>query len=65
MYTVLSEFRVGDYAVLKLNKDKPLKEYSKYLIDGLEFDIIPIYDASRCIAIKTKDSFLNKNVEFK
>lgn len=64
MYTIISEFKVKDYVVLKLNKDKPLKKYTKYLIDKTEYDIIPIYDADKCIAIKSQKSFINKEVEF-
>lgn len=64
MYTIISEFKVKDYVVLKLNKDKPLEKYTKYLIDKTEYDIIPIYDADKCIAIKSQKSFINKEVEF-
>lgn len=64
MCKVISEFKVKDYLVLKLDNDIPLKKYTKYLIYGIYFDIIPIYDASRCIAIKSNISFLNKKVEF-
>lgn len=64
MCTVVSEFKVKDYLVLKLDNDVPLKKYTKYLIDGICFDIVPIYDAPRCIAIKASSSFINKKVKF-
>lgn len=64
VHTVIYEFKVKDYLVLKLDKDKPLKKYTKYLIDNNEYEIIPIYDADRCIAIKSDKSFMNKKVEF-
>ncbi|WP_017416040.1 hypothetical protein [Clostridium tunisiense] len=64
MCKVISEFRVKNYAVLKLDEDKPLKKYSKYLIDGLEYEIVPVYDSPRCIAIESNDSFLNKEIKF-
>lgn len=64
MCVVISEFRINNYLVLKLNQDIPLKKYCKYSIDGLEFEIVPIYDASRCIAIESDKSFLNKEVKF-
>lgn len=64
MWTVISEFRIKNYVVLKLNQDKPLKKYSKYFIDGLEFEIVPVYDAPRCVAIESEKSFLNKEVKF-
>lgn len=64
MCTVISEFKVKDYSILKLDKDIPLKTYSKYLIDSNEYEIVPIYDADRCIAVKAYRSFLGKKVEF-
>jgi hypothetical protein len=64
MCKVISEFRVKNYAVLKLDEDRPLKKYSKYLIDGVEYEIVPVYDAPRCIAIESNDSFLNKEIKF-
>ena len=64
MCNVVSEFRVKNYLVLKLDKDKPLEKYSKYLIDGSEFEIVPVYDAPNCIAIESDKSFLNKEVKF-
>lgn len=64
MCIVISEFKIKNYLVLKLNQDKPLKKYSKYSIDGLEFEIVPVYDAPKCIAIESDNSFVNKEVKF-
>ena len=64
MFVVISEFRIKNYLVLKLNQDKPLEKYTKYFIDGLEFKIVPVYDAPRCIAIESDISLLNKEVKF-
>ena len=50
--------------VLKLDNDKPLKKYSKYLIGEKEYEIVPIYDADKCIAIEADGSFLGENVKF-
>ncbi|QAA34014.1 hypothetical protein [Clostridium manihotivorum] len=64
MCTVIAEFRINNYAVLRLDKDILFRKYSKYLIDGVEFHIVPIYDLTRCIAIESDKSFLNKEVKF-
>ena len=64
MCTVMSEFKIKNYMVLKLDKDKPLKKYSKYLIGQEKYEIVPIYDADRCIAIEANKSFLGQNVKF-
>lgn len=50
--------------VLRLDKDKPFKKYSKYLIGQEEYEIVPVYDADRCIAIEANKSFLGQNVKF-
>lgn len=63
MSTVIDEFHVREYAVLKLDtlsKDP----YRKYKIEGEEYDVIPMYDAPNCIAIKAQGTFLGKTVEF-
>lgn len=64
MCTVISEFKIKNYMVLKLDNDKPLKKYSKYLIGEKEYEIVPIYDADKCIAIEADGSFLGENVKF-
>lgn len=64
MYKVISEFSVGKYKVLRLDGPNPNKEYTKYLIDGKEYAIVPMYDAVDCIAIEASGSFKGKMVEF-
>lgn len=64
MRTVVSDFGVGKYRVLKLDGAKPTKAYSAYLIDGVVFNIVPLYDAVNCIAVESFDSFTGKTVEF-
>ena len=64
MRKILSDFSIGKYRVLKLDGVKPMKNYSAYRIDGVVFDVVPIYDAADCIAIKSSDSFSGKTVEF-
>ena len=64
MSKVISEFSVGKYKVLKLDGSKPNKEYTKYLIDGKEHAIVPMYDAVDCIAVESSGDFKGKTVEF-
>jgi hypothetical protein len=64
MRTVVSDFGVGKYRVLKLDGEKPMKPYNAYRIDGVVFPIVPLYDAMNCIAIESADSFTGKTVEF-
>lgn len=63
MSTVIDEFGVKEYTVLKLDS-LPKVPYRKYRIAGKEYDVIPMYDAQNCIAIKAKGTFLGKTVEF-
>lgn len=63
MSTVIDEFQVKEYTVLKLDSLSKAP-YRKYKIEGEEYDVIPMYDAPNCIAIKAKGSFLGKTVEF-
>lgn len=36
----------------------------KYRIDGIEYDIVPVYDFPGYIAIEAKGNFKGKKVEF-
>ena len=63
MSKVIEEFRVKEYMVLKLDSLSK-NPYSKYRIEGKEYNAIPMYDAPNCIAIKAKGTFLGKTVEF-
>lgn len=65
MRKVTSEMSIGDYKVLTLDGALPLKRYTKYVIEGKEYDIIPVYDLPNCIAIESEDHFEGKTVEFK
>ena len=64
MYKVVSEIRLNKYIILSF--DKPIIEsaYSKIVIEGREFKIVPMYDFPG-IAIESPDSFIGKKVEFK
>ena len=52
------------YRLLKLDGELPRCGYSKYIIDGNVYDIVPVYDAPNCIAVESTDSFKGKCVEF-
>jgi hypothetical protein len=63
MSKVIYNFQIGQYSVLKLD-EIPEKKYSKYRINGKEFEPVPIYDMPQCIAISSTEDFLGKIVEF-
>ncbi len=63
MGRVIENFRIGKYAVLKLD-EIPKTEYDKFRIEGKEFEPVPVYDMPQCIAIESNEQFLNKIVEF-
>lgn len=62
---VVDEFSVKQYKVLTLDQMDMPKNYRKYVIDGKQYDIVPVYDLPGCIAIVSDDSFIGKTVEFK
>ena len=65
MRKVISEMNIGNYKVLALDGELPLKRYRKYVIDGTAYDIVPVYDLPNCIAIESDDHFAGKTVEFR
>lgn len=64
MRKILSQWQVGKYTALELDGDIPMKNYSKYRIDGQEYKSIPVYDLPKHIAIEEKGDFVGKTVEF-
>lgn len=63
MHKVISELKVGKYMLLALDKTKP-NNYSKYKIDGTEYEPVTVYDAPFGIAIEASEGFVGKTVEF-
>lgn len=63
MSKVIDEFRVKQYAVLRLD-EMPQKTYRKYRIANIEFEPVPLYDMPQCIAIQSEADFTGKTVEF-
>lgn len=64
MNKVIKELQVDKYKLLQLDEFVPSKKYEKYVIDGKEHGIVPVYDLNNCIAIESSDNFLGKTVEF-
>ena len=64
MAKIMSDFSIGKYRVLMLDGEKPKTPYTKYLIDGEAYDIVPVYDATDCIAVESNVSLKGKSVEF-
>ena len=51
---VVNSWKIGEYTVLELEDDCPMYPYNKYWINGVIYDIIPLYDmGDKCIAVKT------------
>lgn len=62
---MIDEWQLQKYMVLTLNQDPPLIPYWKYRIDGVIYNVVPVYDLPRCIiAIEAEGSFIGKTVEF-
>ena len=64
MYKILNGWIVGKYTLLELDQDLPEKSYDKYLIDGICYKPIPVYDLPRHIAIEGNGDFKEKTVKF-
>ena len=62
--TVISEHCIEKYTVLRLDDAIPRLPHKKYLIDGVVYDIVSMYDAVNCIAIEASGGFVGKTVEF-
>ena len=63
MGTILSEFQVGKYLVLKVDAIHK-KIYAYYEIDGVQHPIISVYDIKNAIAIEAQGHFVGKTVRF-
>lgn len=63
MYKPCKEMKIGRYTVLQFS-ELPLQSYKKICAKGKTFDIVPIYDMDKCIAIESTDTFLNEDISF-
>lgn len=64
MRKVIYEFSAGEYTILKLDGPIPSKLHTAYIIDGKEYEIVPVYDMPNCIAVKANGNFIGKEVRF-
>ena len=54
------------YTVLTLDEDTPFRPWWHYVIDGVEYEPVMVYDmGENVIAINEPGSFIGKMVEFK
>ena len=58
MRTVLSQWQIGKYTALELNEDIPLKKYSKYRIEGKEYEPVPVLIFQSILQLKEKGNLL-------
>lgn len=56
---------VKHYTSLSLSDDIPNRSWRKLLIDGVQYDPVPIFDAGNdCIAIHGNIDLTGKDIEF-
>lgn len=69
MRKIIDEWVVGNkYTILTLDEDLPHQAIWHYVIDGVEYDPVIVYDMGKSIIGIEKvaaDSFIGKTVEFK
>lgn len=60
MYKIVSQFSVGNYTVLEL--DRPISEryYRSYQIDGKTYEAEIVYDLPKHVGIKAGGDFQGK-----
>ena len=62
---VIDEFSVEGYRVLILDEKKAENSFTKYSIDGKEYEAVNLYDTQNCIAVKSNEScFVGKTVRY-
>ena len=64
MIKIIGQCVVEKYTILILDNEIPKHSFNKYEIRGILYDIVPMYDTSRCIAIKSQGEFVGAEVEF-
>ena len=61
---IKSELCIDRYTALQLEGGIPKESHTKYVIDGIVYDIVPVYDLPDHIAIIASGGFVGKTVEF-
>lgn len=65
MTKVISQFAVPDEGtILQLDGPTPMAPYSKYRIDGVDYEPVLVYDLPLCIGIRESGDFVGKTIEF-
>lgn len=65
MWKVIHETQITKYKLLMLDHELPMyPPYTKYNIGGKIYEIVPVYDLKRSIAVETTESLLGKEVKF-
>lgn len=62
MSKVVSNFKIGDFLIIILDKIK--KDFDKVEIDGMIYETTIPYDVPNAIAIKSDNDFVGKTVKF-
>ncbi len=67
MAKIIDEWEIpNEGIILTLDEDAPFRPYSHYVIDGVKYDPLIVYDMGKnVIAVKACGGFIGKTVEFK
>lgn len=64
MRKIISQWSIGKYTVLEMDRELPMEKYKKFRIDGKEYEPVPVYDLPNHIAVEAQGNFTGKTVEF-
>ena len=64
-YAVIYEFVAGKYTAIQLDRKIEERSYSRIVVDGSKYPIVPTYDMGTCIGIEAQGGFVGKSVELK
>ncbi len=64
MRKIISQWSIGKYTTLEMDRELPMEKYTKFRIDGKEYEPVPVYDLPNHIAIEAQGNFIGKTVEF-
>lgn len=66
MRKIIDEWVVRKYTILTLDEELPRQAIWHYVIDGVEYEPVIVYDMGKnVIAIEADGGFIGKTVEFK
>lgn len=64
MNTVIEQWNIDNYTVLLLDQYTPTRVYRFFLIDGVKYEPVPIYDITNAIAIYETGNFVGRRVDY-